>query len=241
MKDVSRGLAAAIGVSIAAHAAIVLVVWPSGTPGGRAPRATPVIVARLVDAGEAKTTGIAEATPPADAAATAEPAPAPPAAPVESLPSSPATVVDHSVEAKISPAASVPPPPEAASAAPTARRAASDEAASPAVTAAGSSSGSDRCPQAIDDIDLEPAAAANTRGGVATLRVAVSDRGLVESVEVVSSSPPGLLDAAALTAAFNRIRFAPCLRAGAPVRGEVLYDVSVAPVGRGTETSGKTY
>lgn len=240
MKDVSRGLAAAIGVSIAAHAAIVLVAWPSGTPGERAPRATPLIVARLVDAGEAKTTGITEATPPADVAVPAEPAPDPPAAPVESLPSSPATVVDP-VEAKTPPAASVPPPPDAASAAPAASRAASDEAASPAVTAAGSSSGSDRCPQAIDDIDLEPAAAANTRGGVATLRVEVSDRGVVESVEVISSSPPGLLDAAALSAAFNRVRFTPCLRAGAPVRGEVLYDVSVAPVGRGTETSGKTY
>jgi TonB family protein len=73
-----------------------------------------------------------------------------------------------------------------------------------------------------------------------TLRLVVSDRGVVESVEVVRSSPPGLFDAAAV-AAFGQARFSPGLKAGVPVRSEVLYEVSFAPVGRGSETSGRTY
>ncbi len=82
--------------------------------------------------------------------------------------------------------------------------------------------------------------AAGARGGVVTLHLVISDEGVVESVEVVASSPPGLFDAAAV-AAFGHARFSPGLKSGVPVRSEVQYEVSFAPIGRGGEVSGRTY
>jgi protein TonB len=57
---------------------------------------------------------------------------------------------------------------------------------------------------------------------------------------VVHAVPPGLFDESAL-AAFGRARFAPGLRGGLPVRSEVLYEVEFAPLGKGTDSSGRTY
>jgi protein TonB len=73
-----------------------------------------------------------------------------------------------------------------------------------------------------------------------TLRLVISEQGEVESIVVVHAVPPGLFDEAAL-AAFGRARFAPGLRGGIPVRSEVMYEVEFAPLGKGTESSGRTY
>jgi protein TonB len=109
-----------------------------------------------------------------------------------------------------------------------------------AVAATGASSGLDRGPQPLDAIEPEVPEIAGPLGGLVTLRLVISDRGIVESIEVVRSSPAGLFDAAAI-AAFGQARFSPGLKAGLPVRSEVTYEVSFAPVGRGTDSSGRTY
>ena len=98
----------------------------------------------------------------------------------------------------------------------------------------------DRGPQPLDDIEPAFPMAAGARGGAVTLHLVISDQGVVESVEVVASSPPGLFDAAAV-AAFAHARFSPGLKGGMPVRSEIRYEVSFAPVGRGSEVSGRTY
>jgi protein TonB len=114
--------------------------------------------------------------------------------------------------------------------------------ASPAPLAGGESraAGLDRGPRPLDDVEPVFPAAAGARGGTVTLRLVISDRGEVESIVVVHAVPPGLFDDAAL-AAFGRARFAPGLRGGIPVRSEVMYEVEFAPLGKGTESSGRTY
>jgi protein TonB len=129
---------------------------------------------------------------------------------------------------------------ESASATSPSSPAANDDRAATSTTITEPSSGLDRGPQPLDDIVPVFPDQAGTRGGVVTLRLVISDRGAVEAIEVVASSPPGLFDAAAL-AAFGHARFAPALKAGIPVRSEVRYDVSFAPIGRGSEASGRTY
>ncbi len=106
--------------------------------------------------------------------------------------------------------------------------------------AAASSAGDDRGPQPLDELQLEVPAEAGLRGGSVTLRLVISERGIVESAEVVRSSPPGLFDAAALAAA-RRVRFSPGLKGGVPIRTEVLREVTFDPVGRGTDASGRKY
>ena len=100
--------------------------------------------------------------------------------------------------------------------------------------------GLDRGPRPLDDIDPSFPVAAGNRGGTVTLRLVISEQGEVESIAVIHAVPPGLFDEAAL-AAFGRARFAPGLRGGIPVRSEVLYEVEFAPLGRGGDSSGRTY
>jgi protein TonB len=238
-------LVAALAISLAAHAAFIIAPWSRSTAGAGTPSAPAVIVARLLDADKpeaaaATTPEVAAALPPSDSVAAAAPRPDSSivSEPPPSIPELPAP--PRQEQAKPAAALPIPEPSDSASAAAPSRRDATDKLTPFAATAAGPSSGRDRGPQPLDDIEPEFPAVAGTRGGTVTLRLVVSDRGVVESVEVVRSSPPGLFDAAAV-AAFGQARFSPGLKAGVPVRSEVLYEVSFAPVGRGSETSGRTY
>lgn len=254
MKPIPRGVGAALAISLAAHAAFVIVPWPRSTAGGAARSAPAVIVARLLEAGkpEALAKAPAEAagpTAPEAAAALPVPDPAAAAAPRADVPAvfeqppSPAitelAVPARHDELKSTAAPAIRESSDGASATASGQDAI-DERASVAATGAGASSGLDRGPQPLDDIEPQVPATAGDRGGLVTLRLVISDRGLVESVEVIRSSPPGLFDAAAI-AAFGQARFSPGLKAGMPVRSEVTYEVSFAPVGRGADTSGRTY
>jgi protein TonB len=134
----------------------------------------------------------------------------------------------------------MPEPSESASAAAPPHPDAGDGRAPVSAIAGSPSSGPDRGPQLLDDVEPALLAAAGPRGGVVTLRLLISDRGVVETVEVLASSPPGLFDAAAV-AALSHARFSPGLKAGVPVRSEVRYELSIAPIGRGSEASGRTY
>ena len=246
MKRPARGLIAAFAVSLAGHAAVVMALWPGAPSGPGAPLAPTVIVARLLDSGkpEPPATTTAEGTP-----AIPDPNQERPVEPRSEasalselpLPLDETAKVPAQAEAKTAVAPVTPPAlSEDASRAAQPRQDTTDGRMSAAVPAMGPSSDVDRGPHPLDDIQPDFPAAAGTRGGVVTLRLLISDQGVVESVEVVRSSPPGLFDAAAI-AAFGHARFAPGLRSGVPVRSEVMYEVNFAPLGSGRETSGRTY
>jgi periplasmic protein TonB len=234
----------ALAISLAAHAALVAAPWSRTGSGARLPPVPPAVVVRLLQADRpaATTPEIApppahpETVAPAEALRSDATTAARPSAPISELPAPPGP----------RPAATValPPVPESASESASATSpsspVANDDRAATSATMAEPSSGLDRGPQPLDDIEPVFPDQAGTRGGVVTLRLVISDRGAVETIEVVASSPPGLFDAAAL-AAFGHARFAPALKAGIPVRSEVRYDVSFAPIGRGSEASGRTY
>ncbi len=236
MKLLPRGLIAAVGASVAFHLAAVAVPWRGGQPGAPAPGAsTATLVARLIEL----------------APATRVDAPPIPAAPPSDVVTPTAAVPAIVTEVATAPPASVSPPapaPEVASKpVPTEAPALPDSLpALPADRSAGtrgaaeSRTGLDRGPRPLDAIDPAFPAAAGTRGGTVILRLVISDTGEVESIVVVHAAPPGLFDEAAL-AAFGRARFAPGLRGGIPVRSEVMYEVEFAPLGKGTEASGRTY
>jgi protein TonB len=245
----------ALAISVAAHAAFVVLPWSGSTATGGTPSAPAVIVARLIEPAqpEALATAPPQAAAPTlpeaaaklpvpDATAAMEPRANAPAA--SERPPSP-VIADvpppaKQDETRVPAAVAIRESSDSASAAALGRQDAVDERRAVAAAAAGASSGLDRGPQPLDDIEPEIPAIAGTRGGLVTLRLVISDRGAVESVEVVQSSPPGLFDAAAI-AAFGHARFSPGLKAGLPVRSEVTYEVSFAPVGRGTDSSGRTY
>lgn len=98
----------------------------------------------------------------------------------------------------------------------------------------------DRGPRPLADIEPMVPAGAGASGGSVTLQLVISARGDVEKVTVVSASAPGVFDESAL-AAFASARFAPALRGGVPVRGEVSYQVDFAPLSTGADASSKTY
>jgi periplasmic protein TonB len=244
VKRVRRGFAVALAISLAAHAALVAAPWSGTGSGARLPAAPPTIVARLLQADrpEATTPEIApplahpETVAPAEAlrpdATTAATQPAS----ISELPAQPGPRRTETV--------ALPPVPESASESASATSpsspAASDDRAATSTTMAEPSSGPDRGPQLLEDIEPVFPVAAGNRGGRVTLRLVVSDQGAVETIEVLASSPPGLFDAAAM-AAFGQARFSPGLKGGVAVRSEVRYDVTFAPIGRGSDTSGRTY
>ncbi|MGZ5241206.1 MAG: energy transducer TonB [Caldimonas sp.] len=127
--------------------------------------------------------------------------------------------------------ATAPPPPEAAAAPPA-------PAAPPPSTYL--SSGLDPPPRPLGDIDPAVPAAAGSRGGVVVLRLSINERGGVDKVEVLDSSPPGLFDASAVEA-FSAARFSPGYLAGVAVKSQVTFEVRYRALGSGSEAAGKTY
>ena len=239
MKSLPRGLVAALAASVAVHLAAIGVPW-RGAQGGEPRGATvPTLVARLIES----------PAPPAPVPsgpipAVAEPEPAAPAitAPMPDASALPLRSPSEPAEPATRPAMT--PAPVAAASSPVDRGADPTNPPAPPTAARGGgdsqAAGLDRGPRPIDDIDPVFPVAAGPRGGTVTLRLVISEQGEVESIAVVHAVPPGLFDDAAL-AAFGRARFAPGLRAGIPVRSEVLYEVEFAPLGRGSDSSGRTY
>jgi protein TonB len=233
VKDVGRGLAAALAISVAAHAALLLAPWSRAARGASTASAASVIEMRVLDPG---TPQQAAAT---NADAVNEPTPADVA--VTETPRSESSILPAQLLPSTESAASPSPLPDSKSASAVPRRTDIAEGRDPiSSTAADTISGLDRGPRPLDDIEPAFPAAAGVSGGVVTLHLVISAQGVVESIEVVASSPPGLFDAAAI-AAFGHARFAPGLKAGVPVRSEIRYEVSFAPIGRGTDASGRTY
>jgi len=219
---VPRGLLLASSASLALHLTALGVQGWGSAGSGRAAEPAAVLQTRLIAAPV-----VAQ-----EVTATAEPTLAMPLDPTGQAPALPepslAVAEPQAPQLDPSPPRAVPAsPPVPTAEALSARR-------------AGDGLGVDRSPQPLDDISPATPAAAGLRGGTVTLRLVVSDRGVVESVEVVSSSPPGLFDEAARSA-FANARFSPGLRGGVPVRSEVIYEVDFAALGRGTEASGRTY
>jgi protein TonB len=241
VKPLPRGLVAALAASLAVHLGAVTLHWQGARAGAPPPARASTLVARLIEGpgGEAQ-----PSSPVAPSPAPAEPTPAPPAAP------EPATVPDPVIArpaAALQAAASAPLAaalPEPARPSEPVRPSEPARPSEPLPTLRGAgevqASGLDRGPQPLDEIEPVFPAAAGTRGGTVTLRLLITEKGSVESITVVRASTPGLFDEAALTA-FGKARFAPALRGGLPVRSEVIYDVDFAPLGKGTESSGRTY
>lgn len=236
MKPLPRGLVVSVGASVAFHVAAVAMPWRGVQAGASRPPAAATLSARLIESPPAalpvedRPVPAAETAVPAAAVPTimTEVATAPPAAvsppapaPVAELPSRPAPVAAPALPESVTPLPSDP--------LSTVRGPAESPIA-----------GLDRGPRPLDAIDPAFPAAAGARGGTVTLRLVISDMGEVESIAVVHAVPPGLFDEAAL-AAFGRARFAPGLRGGIAVRSEVMYEVEFAPLGKGTESSGRTY
>lgn len=233
-----RLLLVAAASSIALHlAAVSALRQPSGRgESERGPRVA-TMIARLVplaapqalpvtDVGELRNQPTPHAdsgvsTPPADLSAAARPVAQPPSEPASTpFPTADAT---PTVTMKASPSALPLPSPVASG---------------DSLPRGGA--GIDQGPHPLGDIYPEFPQAAGQRGGSVTLRLVISERGEVEKITVVSATPPGLFEEAAL-AAFGRARYAPGLRAGLPVRSEVLYQVDFAPLASGAEASGRTY
>jgi TonB family protein len=241
VKPLPRGLVAALAASLAVHLGAVTLHWQGARAGAPPPARASTLVARLIEVpgGEAQ-----PSSPVAPSPALAEATPAPLAAP------EPATVPDPLIArpaAALPGAASAPLAaalPEPARPSEPARLSEPARQAEPLPTVRGTgevqASGLDRGPQPLDEIEPVFPAAAGPRGGTVTLRLVITEKGSVESITVVRASTPGLFDEAALTA-FGKARFAPALRGGLPVRSEVIYDVDFAPLGKGTESSGRTY
>ena len=242
VRHASTGLIAALAVSIAAHAAFMFSRWAGVSPGSASTATSSWMTARLVPA--AKPAEVAVDPTPLSIDSDSRP--------IATAPDRPNPVTLTDVRPAINdplPANAVasPAPPAAAAVAPAASaprllptETEPGNARLPTITATDGPSGADRGPQLLDDIDPEIPNAAGVRGGSVTVRVVISDRGVVESAEVVRSTPAGLFDSVTL-AAVAKTRFAPALRNGLPVRETATYEITFAPVGRGTDASGRTY
>jgi protein TonB len=88
-------------------------------------------------------------------------------------------------------------------------------------------------PRALVPIEpVYPAAAAGAKlSGKVRLQLKVEESGAVSSVELLDASPPGVFDAAALSA-FRAARLAPAIRDGVPVRAQIVIEVTFDYAGR---------
>lgn len=84
-----------------------------------------------------------------------------------------------------------------------------------------------------------PAQARGVEGSV-TLRILISERGLVDEVVVESSYPKGIFEESAIKA-FREARFSPGKILGVPVKAQMLIEVDFSPLNRGSLISGGGY
>jgi TonB family protein len=232
-------MAAAVVLSAAVHAALLLGRASTGSAASRSAPPAPVLLTRSV----VLATPVAGETPVPSAAATV-PVPVPAIEPSRPAPEPPpieraaiATVLPSPVPRPPDLLAStvLPSPPPQLALAPVA-----PPLPSPSSMTYLSSGGLDPPPRPLDDIDPVVPPEAGPRGGVVVLRLFINERGGVDKAEVLSSAPPGLFDASALEA-FGNARFSPGYFAGVPVKSQVTFEVKIRGLGSGSTASGRTY
>jgi TonB family protein len=95
----------------------------------------------------------------------------------------------------------------------------------------------DKKPALMDDIQLTYPPGVDQIGAV-TLRLFISQTGDVDNLEVVSASPAGIFEEAAIQA-FKNARFAPGRILGIPVKTQVTFTVDFERYNRGSNVSTK--
>lgn len=95
-------------------------------------------------------------------------------------------------------------------------------------------------PRPLDEIDPDYPDPVRLRSGTVVLRLLISDTGHVDEVGVVRADPPGVFEQAAIDA-FSKVRFAPGMAGGRPVKSQIRIEVEFMPINRGARTSGRSY
>jgi protein TonB len=231
----------AVAVSLALHAALVMLLRPSAG-GPTSIVEPPALVARLIAATTpspwAREVGNATSTPPATSAAT-------PATPSITDIGDPRTLSAPARDGRNVPPGNAavpaiagddvaPIPPLARSSVPAA------EAAPPAIAPRYlEPAGLDSPPRPRTDPDLVYPPDADRREGTVVLRLLISEEGRVDGVSVVRSFPRGVFDAAAMEA-FAAAKFEPARLRGAPVASQWQVEVQFTPINRGPAVSGRS-
>ena len=227
-----RGAAAALALSLVAHAAVLVGYWPGP---GAAPAGRPslsVVTTRLVvpEDGTARSADTqALATAPEGLVTAPDRAPEP-LLPAPILVPVPAEAVQTPAPAAQAATTGATKPAEAVSMA----------AESPAAPSYLPSSGLDVAPRPLDDIEPMIPDEARGRAGAVVLQLFISAQGVVDRAEVLRSNPPGLFDASALAAA-TRVRFSPGYLGGVPVDSQVTREVTFHGKGGGKDAAGRGY
>lgn len=95
-------------------------------------------------------------------------------------------------------------------------------------------------PRPIGSVDPIKPDGTSGIGGNVLLRVYVNERGRVDRIEVVRSSPPGVFDAAAM-AAFGGVPYSPGLLGGVPVAAYTMFEVVFPAAGAGANAGARSY
>ena len=98
----------------------------------------------------------------------------------------------------------------------------------------------DPAPQPLGDIEPEYPEAGASRSGSVVLRILIGEKGQVDDVAVVRSSPPGVFDQSAVLA-FSKASFSPGKLLGVAVKSQVTIEVQFTPLNRGAKVSGRGY
>lgn len=94
-------------------------------------------------------------------------------------------------------------------------------------------------PAPLSEIAPEYPDAAGSLKGSVTLRLLISDKGIVDDASVVRAAPPGVFDAAAVTA-FKAALFSPGRMLGIPVKSQLTIVVEFTPAQR-SDLSARKY
>ncbi|PZQ76846.1 MAG: hypothetical protein DI563_05845 [Variovorax paradoxus] len=95
----------------------------------------------------------------------------------------------------------------------------------------------DALPKPLTEVRPVYPPGAGNRSGVVTLDLLINAYGVVEGVQVIDASTPGVFDASAV-AAFLVTRFSPGMRSGRPVLTRLRVEVQYAAGGTGIAVSG---
>ncbi len=95
----------------------------------------------------------------------------------------------------------------------------------------------DALPKPLTEVRPVYPPGAGNRSGVVTLDLLINAYGVVEGVQVIDASTPGVFDASAV-AAFLVTRFSPGMRSGRPVLTRLRVEVQYAAGGAGIAVSG---
>ena len=98
----------------------------------------------------------------------------------------------------------------------------------------------DPAPEPLGDIEPEYPEEGASRSGSVVLRILIGEKGQVDNVAVVRSSPPGVFDQSAVLA-FSKARFSPGKVLGIAVKSQITIEVQFTPLNRGAKVSGRAY